>query len=123
MTAPLAYSLVTAGLLLAVWTGITAARRRPADGPQIVASLIVEAGLAVQSVLAVVRIIGGAEVAEPVTFVAYSAGVLAPLLLGVYLARLERTRWGSLSLCFTAVVVAVMTLRLLQQWRMGVTGV
>ena len=39
--------------------------------------------------------------------------------LGFYLAREERTRWGSTSLCFTAVVVAVMTLRLLQIWNAG----
>ena len=55
--------------------------------------------------------------AEPVTFVAYSLGVLLALPLGFYLAREERTRWGSLCLCFTAVVVAVMVLRLLQLWQ------
>ena len=53
------------------------------------------------------------------TFVAYSVGILLPLPLGFYLAREERTRWGSLSLCFTAVVVAVMTLRLMQLWQAG----
>ena len=46
-------------------------------------------------------------------------GILLPLPLGFYLARVERTRWGSLSLCFTAVVVAVMTLRLMQLWQAG----
>ena len=82
-------------------------------------ALGLEAALLVQSVVAVVRLAGSAVVAEPVTFVAYTAGVLVPLPLGIYLARIERTRWGSLSLCFTAVVVAVMSLRLLQLWRMG----
>src|SRR5664280_1427651 len=61
----------------------------------------------------------GAELDESVPFVAYSVGILLPLPLGFYLARIERTRWGSLSLCFTAVVVAVMTLRLMQLWQAG----
>lgn len=123
MTAPLAYALMVAGLLLAAWTGLWANRRKPVNAGQIIAALTLEAALLVQSVVAVLRLAGDATVAEPVTFVAYAIGVLAPLALGVYLARIERTRWGSISLCFTAVVVAVMGLRLLQLWRMGVTGV
>lgn len=123
MTAPLAYALMAAGLVLAAWTGLWANRRKPVNAGQIIAALVLEAGLLVQSVVAVVRLAGDATVAEPVTFVAYAIGVLAPLALGVYLARIERTRWGSISLCFTAVVVAVMGLRLLQLWRMGVPGV
>jgi hypothetical protein len=120
VTAPLAYALMAAGLILAAWTGLQANRRRPVNAGQIIGALVLEAGLSVQSVIAVARLAGDATVAEPVTFVAYAIGVLAPLPLGIYLARIERTRWGSISLCFTAVVVAVMGLRLLQLWRMGV---
>lgn len=120
MTGPLAYALMVAGLLLAAWTGLWANRRKPVNGGQIIGALVLEAALLVQSVIGIVRLAGDATMAEPVTFVAYAIGVLAPLPLGIYLARIERTRWGSLSLCFTAVVVAVMGLRLLQLWRMGV---
>lgn len=123
MIAPLAYGLMIAGVLLAAWTGIWAARRRPANRGQLAGSIVLETALAAQSVIALVRVIGGFDVAEPATFIAYSFGVLAPLALGIYLARIERTRWGSIGLCFTAVVVAVMTLRLLQLWRMEVPGV
>ena len=123
MTPALAYALMAAGLLLAGWTGIWAYLRRPANGGQIVLTLVLEAGLAVQSVLAIVWLIGGARLTEPVTFVAYALGVLAPLALGVYLARIERSRWGSIALSFTAVVVAVMGLRLLQLWQRGGAGV
>jgi len=80
---------------------------------------VLEAALLVQTVIAIGKLIGGAEIEESVTFVAYSLGILLPVPLGFYLARIERTRWGSLSLCFTAVVVAVMTLRLIQLWRAG----
>ncbi len=51
------------------------------------------------------------------TFLAYAVGILLPLPLGFYLARIERTRWGSIILGFTGIVVGVMTLRLLQIWR------
>jgi hypothetical protein len=70
----------------------------------------------VQTVIGLARL-GAAHIAEPVTFVAYAVGILLPLPLGFYLARIERTRWGSITLGFTAVVVGVMTLRLLQIWR------
>ena len=119
MIPPLAWSLLGVGLALAVWAGISAGLRRPANAGQIVTCLLLEAGLAVQTAIAVIRIILGHKLGEPVTFVAYSVGVLVPLALGIYLARIERTRWGSLAVCFTAVVVAVMTLRLLQLWRTG----
>lgn len=113
----LGYTILAAGLLLALWTGIQAARRRPTSEAQMVGAIVVEAALLVQVVIALIRVVGGHPLSEPVTFVAYSIGVLLALPLGFYLAREERTRWGSLCLCFTAVVVAVMVLRLLQLWQ------
>ena len=123
MTDAYAYALVGAGLALALWTGIWTVLRRPVNAGQMIGALLLEAALAVQSGIALVRLILGQKIAEPVTFVAYSIGVLAPLALGIYLARIERTRWGSLAMCFTAIVVAVMTLRLQQLWRMEAPGV
>lgn len=111
----LAIGILAAGLLLGAWTGFQAWRRKPTTEAQMVGAIVVEAALLVQAVIAIIRI-GDANLLEPVTFVAYSIGILLPLPLGFYLARIERTRWGSLSLCFTAVVVAVMTLRLIQLW-------
>ncbi len=119
MIGGLAYSVAVAGMALACWAGLWAGRRRPVNAGQVVMALLVELSLVAQSGIAVVRIIGSATVAEPVTFIAYSVGVLAPLPLGIYVARIERTRWGSIGLAFTAVVVAVMTLRLLELWRTG----
>ena len=90
VTAPLAYALMAVGLSLAAWTGLWANRRKPVNAGQIITALVLEAALLVQSVIAVVRLAGDATVAEPVTFVAYAAGILVPLALGVYLARIER---------------------------------
>ena len=113
----LGYAVLAAALLLALWTGIQAARRRPTSEAQMVGAIVVEVALLAQVVIAVVQLIGGHKLNEPVTFIAYSIGVLLALPLGFYLAREERSRWGSLCLCFTAVVVAVMVLRLLQLWQ------
>jgi hypothetical protein len=112
----LAYSLVGVGLLLGAWCGIQAARDRATDTALMIAAIVVELALLVQTVVAVVRL-SGTHLTEPVTFLAYAVGILLPLPLGFYLARIERTRWGSITLGFTAVVAGVMTLRLLQIWR------
>ncbi len=117
MIQALGIGILAAGLLLGAWTGIQAWRRRATSEAQMVGAIVVEVALIGQTAIAIVRVVAGYQLTEPVTFIAYSLGILLPLPLGFYLARQERTRWGSLSLCFTAVVVAVMTLRLLQLWQ------
>ncbi len=116
MIGPFAYSVLIAGLLLAGWAGIWAWMDKPTGEALMIAVIILEVALVVQSALALLRL-GSAHLAEPVTFIAYAAGILAPLPFGFQLARIERTKWGSLTLASTALVAAVMTLRLLQIWR------
>lgn len=115
MFAALAYSVMALGLALAIWTGISAGRRRPTGEIQMALVLTLQAALLAQSVIAWFRV-AHSGIDEPVTFVAYSIGVLAPLGLAFYLARIERTQWGSIIVCFAAVVTAVMTLRLASLW-------
>jgi hypothetical protein len=117
--AALAYGVVAVGVVLAGWAGISVARRRPTGEVQMVVAIVLEAAVLVQTVIGLVRL-SGAGLAEPVTFVAYSIGILIPVPLGFQLARLERSHWGSAALGFTALVAAVMTLRLMQLW--GVFG-
>ena len=115
----LAIGVLAAALLLGAWSGLQAYRRRPTTDAQMIGAIVLEAALMAQTLIAIGKLIAGAELDESVTFIAYSLGILLPVPLGFYLARIERTRWGSLSLCFTAVVVAVMTLRLMQLWQAG----
>lgn len=112
----LAYATLAAGLVLGVWAGIQAYRRLPTNDALMIAAIVLEALLLVQSGIGLARL-SGARLTEPVTFGAYAVGILLPVPLGFYLARIERTRWGSIILAFVAVVAAVMTLRLLQIWR------
>jgi hypothetical protein len=112
----LAYAVLAAGLVLGGWAGIQAYRRLPTNDALMIAAIALEAAVLVQSGVGLARL-SGAHLDEPVTFAAYAVGIALPLPLGFYLARIERTRWGSIILAFTAVVVAVMTLRLQQIWR------
>jgi hypothetical protein len=115
MIPALGYALLAAGLLLAGWTGWEAYRRRPTTEAQMIGAIVLEVGLLAQTVIGLLRI-HGAGLAEPVTFIAYAVGILIPLPLGFQLARIERTYWGSMIMGATAVVDAVMVLRLLQLW-------
>lgn len=117
MIEPFSWVLLGAGLTLGLWAGIQAYRRRATNRALMLAAIVLQAAVLVQAVIALVGFAGDHPILEPVTFVAYALGLLLPLPLGFYLARIERTRWGSISLSFTAVVVAVMTLRLIQLWR------
>jgi hypothetical protein len=112
-------TVLGAGLLLAAVTGLWAYLRRPAARWQIIAGVVLQVAVLAQSVIAWFRA-PGAGLGEGVTFVAYSIGILVPLPVGIWAARVERTRWGSTALAFTCLVVAVMTLRLYQLWRVHV---
>jgi hypothetical protein len=109
------YAVMAFGFLVALWTGISAGRHRPTGEIQMVLVIVLEAALVAQTVIGLVRL-GGAGLTEPVTCIAYSIGILVPMPGAFQLARLERTRWGSIIVCFASVVVAVMTLRLAQIW-------
>jgi heme A synthase len=114
----LGYGIIAAALALAVWGYVAAALDRP-PGRALFAGAWVVAGLvAVQALIAVARIIGGADV-DVALFAGYilTAVVLEPA--AVYLARLEPTRWGSVILASGGLVLAPLTLRLLQIWRLG----
>ena len=111
----LGWGILTASLLLAAWTFVQYARRRPTTEAHMIGAIVVEGALLVQAVIALFSL-SGAGLDEPVTFVAYLVGVLLMLPTGFQLARFERSRWGSLALAFTAMVVGIMMLRLLQLW-------
>ncbi|MDQ6656663.1 MAG: hypothetical protein M3Z00_00250 [Actinomycetota bacterium] len=115
MITAFALTIVGIGLAIGCWTAVQAYLRRPANAAQLVASITLEAAALVQSAILWIRL-PHTPVVEPVTLIAYSIGILAPIPLGIYLARLERTRSGCIALGFTTVVVAVMTLRLQQIW-------
>ena len=55
----LGYAILAAGLVLALWTGIQAARRRPTSEAQMIGAIVVEVALLVQVVIALIQLFGG----------------------------------------------------------------
>jgi hypothetical protein len=114
----LGYLIIAAALALAVWGFVVAALNRPPGRALFTGAWVVAALVAVQAVVAVARIIGGADL-DVALFVGYLLTALALEPAAIYLARLEPTRWGAVILASGGLVLAPLTLRLLQIWRLG----
>lgn len=114
----LAYVIIGAALALALWGGLEAARER-APGRALFAGAAAVGGLvAVQAVIALVRLAAGADL-DAWLFVGYllTAALLIPA--AAVLARMEPTRWGSALLAAGGLVLAPLVLRLIQIWGAG----
>jgi hypothetical protein len=111
--------LVTAAALLAV-AGWYAARGRLVDDRLLLVAAVLEAGLLVQLVVALVNlpdVVGGSG--EQATFAAYA--VTLPFLpaAAVFLALKDKTRGAMATVVVAGFAVAVMTARLHQIWSLG----
>jgi hypothetical protein len=118
VTDALGYAIIAAGLALAAWGFVAAGLDRAPGRALFAGAWVVSAVMAVQAVVAVVRMVGGADI-DAALFTGY---LLTALLLepaAIYLARLEPTRWGSVILASGGLVLAPLALRLLQIWGLG----
>jgi hypothetical protein len=113
---PLAFAIILGSVGLGVWCLASGARGRYLNQPQYSGLLVLAAIVLVQSVVAAVRLVAGDRPSDVATFVGYllTAALLMPA--GVWMARAEPTRWGSVIAGAAALVVAVLTLRCLQVW-------
>ena len=116
MWTPLAYAVIAGALGLGVWCLVSAARGRFLNQTQYSGLLALSLVVLVQAIVAAVRLVGGERPEDLATFVGYllTAALLMPA--GLSLARMEPTRWGSVIAGGASLVVAVLTLRLLQVW-------
>jgi hypothetical protein len=112
----LAVAIMVASLLAGGACLAAAARDRWLSTWRLAALAVVEVGVLVQTVVAMVRLIAGDRPVELATFVGYLIVTALFLPAAVGLSLLERTRWGSVIAGSAAVVVAVLSLRLLQTW-------
>ncbi|WP_432134464.1 MULTISPECIES: hypothetical protein [unclassified Streptomyces] len=114
-----ALTLVTgvAALILAAWCGWAAYRDQPTKDWHF-------AGMAVVSVLALVQLVAGivllARGEKPgqgtTIFVAYLLGAVACVPAAGFMSLAERTRWGSVTVAASGVVLAVLEVRLYDIW-------
>ena len=113
-----AASVLTA-LVLAIAGAVLASLGRPPGAVLLGLSVLVEVLLVVQTVAAVVALVGGDRPSSMVTFLAYLVGVLVVLPLCVMWSLAEPTRWSNLVVAVGALTVMAMVARLDQIWRLG----
>ena len=120
MLLPLTVVVFVAALLLLALSGWYAARSRLVDDRLLLVGAVLELGVLVQAVVALVHLgsVPGDD-AETATFAAYA--LTLPFLppVAVFLSLKEKTRWSMGVVAVGAFAVAVMTARLQQIWNLG----
>lgn len=116
MNGPLSTATIVASLLLAAWCAVTALLNRPPGRGQLVAVLVLEVIVVALGGTAVVELVGGARIQEPTTFIGYLITLVCLPPTGWVLAKMEPTRWGTVTLGVAVLIVPVLVLRLQQVW-------
>lgn len=107
-----------AALLLAGWCGWSAHRGQPTKDRHFVGMALVTLLTLVQLVVGIVRLARGEEPGQgTVVFVAYLLGAFVCVPAAGFLSLAERTRWGSVTVAASGVVLAVLEVRLHDIWK------
>jgi hypothetical protein len=118
---PLSVATIVVALVLAVWYLLRAALNKPPTRFDLLAAAVLGALVAVLVIVATVGIFGDQRPADTATYGGYLLTTIAFAPVGIWLARLEPTRWGSLILGVACLTLPVLVLRL-QQIASVVTG-
>lgn len=116
MVGPLSFLVIGTATLLAGWAAWFVARDRAVILRQLWGGAVVEGLMLVQAVVALVLVLGGASLAEPITFWGYVVVQLMILPFAAAWAFAERTRWSSVVLLVAGLTVVFLEYRLLQIW-------
>jgi bacteriorhodopsin len=114
-----AVTLVTgvAALLLAAWCGWAAYRDQPTKDWHFIGMAVVTVLALVQLVAGIVLLARGEDPEQGTTiFVAYLLGALACVPAAAFMSLAERTKWGSVTVAASGVVLAVLEVRLYDIW-------
>jgi hypothetical protein len=114
MNGPLSYATIVLALVLGVWYLVRCAMNRAPGNADLWSMLGLGVLVVVLVVVAVVGLIAGERPSDTFTFVGYLITTVAFAPTGVYLARMEPTRWGMLILGVAALTLPVLVLRLQQ---------
>jgi hypothetical protein len=113
-----AVTLISIALVLAAWSALMTALKRPVGLSQLIGLAVAEVALVVQAVLAVLKMAGGQRPdGGIVLFTLYLAGSLFLLPLAALWGRADRSRWGSGVVVVGYLVMAVLVVRMQQVWR------
>ncbi|OZM74729.1 hypothetical protein CFN78_00330 [Amycolatopsis antarctica] len=116
MVTGFAVAVALCSLAVAGWAFVQVARNRPPSGALLIGLAVVEALLVVQTVIAVVLLLGGDRPASMATFIGYLIGVLVVLPVGTLWALAERSRSSTAVLGVACVTVPVLVLRMHEVW-------
>ncbi len=114
-----ALTLVTgvAALLLAAWCGWAAYRDQPTKDWHFIGMAVVTVLALVQLVAGIVLLARGEKPAQGTTiFVAYLLGAFACVPAAGFMSLAERSKWGSVTVAASGVVLAVLEVRLHDIW-------
>jgi len=112
----LAYVVIGISLVVGLGIiGLAVADRRPLT--LLAYGLVtVEAAALVQVLVAIVQVVRGERPDEPATFVGYALTSLLVLPAGAVWALSDKSKWGTGADGVSALVLAVLTVRMLQVW-------
>lgn len=116
MNGPLSTATIVASLLLAAGCAVAAVRDRPPGRVLLAGVVLLQLVVLALATVAVLDLVGGARILEPTTFIGYLITTVSLPATGWILARMEPTRWGSVTLGVALLVVPVLVLRLQQVW-------
>jgi hypothetical protein len=108
--------------VLAVLGLVATLAKRPLGSVHLIAAAVVELGVLVQSIAAVIGLVRGAEVEGLALFLAYLAFAIVVLPAGVLWAVGEPNRWSGAVLAVAALALAVTVLRMDAVWLSGPRG-
>jgi hypothetical protein len=111
---PLSVATIIAALVLAAWFLLRAALNRAPSRFDLLAGAALGVLVAVLVITAVAGLASGDRPSDTVTYAGYLITTIAFAPVGVYLARMEPTRWGNLILGVACLVLPVLVLRLQQ---------
>lgn len=108
--------LMSACLVLMAAGLLSAALQRAPGLAHLALAAAIAVGVVVQVVIAVVRLIGGAEVDGLALFLAYAAFCLVVLPIGALFAIEEKSRWSGVILAVSSLALIITLWRLNGTW-------
>lgn len=117
MISTLATVLIAAGLVLAAFGVLNAARDRAPGLVLLGGAAAVELGLLAQGIIAVVAMVGGERPEQTGLFVAYVIGGLLMLPVAGLWAISERNRWSSVVIAVAGLAFTVLIVRMQMIWQ------
>lgn len=105
---------IVAALVLAAWCLIRTALDRAPNRIDLIAGAVLTVLATILVVVAVVGLLGDQRPADLGTFAGYLVTTIGLIPTGMILAKMEPTRWGSLTLGIACLILPVLVLRLQQ---------